>query len=181
MIQSYGIFRHNQTPKVLYPSIDLSQFDLQTSGVHKLLPNIKNSDVVITSLNRYERKKDIPLALRACSLIDLSNVVLVIAGGYDERVIENVEHHMELVQQSEKLKVKAIFLLSISNDERISLLKRTDILLYTPQNEHFEIVPLEAMYMRCTVIACNSGGPLESVVNGKTGYLIPPQPEAWAD
>ena len=58
---------------------------------------MKDSDVVITSLNRYERKKDIPLALKACSLIDLSKVVLVIAGGYDERVIENVEHHMELV------------------------------------------------------------------------------------
>ena len=58
---------------------------------------MKDSDVVITSLNRYEIKKDIPLALKACSLIDLSKVVLVIAGGYDERVIENGEHHMELV------------------------------------------------------------------------------------
>jgi len=34
--------------------------------------------------------------------------------------------------------------------------------------------------MKCTVIACNSGGPLESIVNGVTGYLLPPDPEAWA-
>jgi len=37
------------------------------------------------------------------------------------------------------------------------------------------------MYMRCTVLACNSGGPLESIVSGVTGYLLPPDPEAWAN
>jgi alpha-1,3/alpha-1,6-mannosyltransferase len=37
------------------------------------------------------------------------------------------------------------------------------------------------MYMNCTVIACNSGGPLESIVDKKTGYLLPPDPEVWAD
>jgi len=35
------------------------------------------------------------------------------------------------------------------------------------------------MYMECTVIACNSGGPLESIVHGKTGFLLPPEPEQW--
>jgi alpha-1,3/alpha-1,6-mannosyltransferase len=59
-------------------------------------------------------------------------VVLVVAGGYDERVIENVEHHLELVALSQKLNLKVIFLRSISNEERISLLKRTNIMLYTP-------------------------------------------------
>lgn len=61
------------------------------------------------------------------------------------------------------------------------MLQRTDILLYTPQNEHFGIVPLEAMYMGCTVIACNSGGPLESIVHGETGFLLPPEPSLWTD
>lgn len=35
------------------------------------------------------------------------------------------------------------------------------------------------MYMECTVIACNSGGPLESIVHGETGYLLEPEPEVW--
>ena len=59
----------------------------------------KESDVIITSLNRYERKKDIPLAIKACAGLK-SPVTLVIAGGYDERVLENVEHHLELVNLS---------------------------------------------------------------------------------
>jgi len=39
----------------------------------------------------------------------------VIAGGYDERVLENVEHHLELVNLSQKLGVKTVFLRSISS------------------------------------------------------------------
>ncbi|TXH61693.1 MAG: glycosyltransferase, partial [Thiothrix sp.] len=31
--------------------------------------------------------------------------------------------------------------------------------LYTPEKEHFGIVPIEAMFNNAPVIACNSGGP----------------------
>jgi len=44
--------------------------------------------------------------------------------------------------------------------------------LYTPENEHFGIVPVEAMYCRTPVIACNSGGPKESISKNQTGFLL---------
>ena len=47
-------------------------------------------------------------------------------------------------------------------------------MIYTPQNEHFGIVPLEAMARGCPVVACNSGGPLETVVHTETGFLSDP-------
>ncbi len=53
------------------------------------------------------------------------------------------------------------------------------MLLYTPENEHFGIVPVEAMYMGNIVIACNSGGPLETVDHEKTGFLLSPNTEDW--
>jgi len=52
-------------------------------------------------------------------------------------------------------------------------LRRSIALLYTPSNEHFGIVPLEAMYLKKPVIAVDSGGPRETVVNGVTGFLCP--------
>ena len=70
---------------------------------------------------------------------------------------------------------------SISNDQRLLLLENTKVLLYTPENEHFGIVPVEAMHIGCVVIACNSGGPLESVDDGNTGFLIRPSTELWGE
>jgi alpha-1,3/alpha-1,6-mannosyltransferase len=52
--------------------------------------------------------------------------------------------------------------------------------VYTPQNEHFGIVPLEAMAAARPVIAVNSGGPRESVLDQETGMLCEPTPAAFA-
>ena len=43
--------------------------------------------------------------------------------------------------------------------------------VYTPENEHFGIVPIEAMASARPVLAAMSGGPMESIVDGETGYL----------
>lgn len=45
--------------------------------------------------------------------------------------------------------------------------------------EHFGIVPLEAMACCTAVIAVASGGPLETVVHGKTGMLCDQTPESF--
>lgn len=48
------------------------------------------------------------------------------------------------------------------------------------QDEHFGIVPLEAMAAQKPVIACNSGGPVETIKNGETGFLCDPTPKDFA-
>jgi alpha-1,3/alpha-1,6-mannosyltransferase len=48
------------------------------------------------------------------------------------------------------------------------------------QNEHFGLVPLEAMAAQRPVVACASGGPKESVVHGVTGFLCDPTPASFA-
>ena len=68
--------------------------------------------MIVTSLNRYERKKNIKLALDSYARFlklkgSASGIakdsVLVIAGGYDERLMENVEHFLELFKHAHKL------------------------------------------------------------------------------
>lgn len=54
-------------------------------------------------------------------------------------------------------------------------------MLYTPQREHFGIVPLEAMAAGRPIIAVNSGGPMESVRDGETGFLCRPTFTAFAE
>ena len=104
------------------------------------------------------------------------------AGGYDDRVVENKEHYLELRTLAERLEVSdnVTFVRSFTDSEKLSLLSACTALIYTPSNEHFGICPLEAMYMERPVIAVNSGGPLETVIDGKTGFLCEPTPEAFA-
>lgn len=176
-------------PAVLYPSLNIVSFD---SAIPEKLDDIvpQGKKFIFLSINRYERKKNLTLALEALVKLrgrltsqDWDKVHLIIAGGYDERVLENVQHYQELkqvVQQSD-LGQYVTFLRSCSDKQKISLLRGCTCVLYTPSNEHFGIVPLEAMYMQCPVIAVNSGGPLESVVHSVTGFLCDPDPEHFSE
>ena len=110
-------------------------------------------------------------------------VHLIIAGGYDERVIENVDYYKELLILSNKLvpcNSTVTFLKSPNDGVKTMLLRNCHTLLYTPDREHFGIVPLEAMYCGLPVIAVNSGGPLETVKDNETGYLCPQDAEEFA-
>lgn len=160
-------------PTVLYPSLNTKYFD--STVVTDFDSNdlkLSSDSVVFLSINRFERKKNIPLALNAfkelekhLSKTNFERCHIVIAGGYDKRVIENVEHFEELEKLADKLEIKekCTMLQSPSDKFKLWLLQRCDALLYTPSNEHFGIVPIEAMYMKKPVIACNSGGPTETV------------------
>ena len=43
------------------------------------------------------------------------------------------------------------------------------------------ITILQAMYLETPVIAVNDGGPLESVKDSETGFLLPQDSDKWAD
>ncbi|XP_066584754.1 alpha-1,3/1,6-mannosyltransferase ALG2 isoform X2 [Prorops nasuta] len=175
--------RIKKKTEVLYPSIDTDCFDKTiTSSLEKVLNmRLPRDSFVILSINRYERKKNVNLAIETVAILkeflteeEYNKVYLIVAGGYDKRVEENVEYYLELIQLADELHVteKIHFLRSPSDKDKISLLKHCNVLIYTPANEHFGIVPLEAMYMGKPVIAHSSGGPKESIINNKTGYLI---------
>jgi glycosyltransferase involved in cell wall biosynthesis len=60
----------------------------------------QSKPLVLLSLNRFERKKNIALSIKALAAVlkkqredkQSTNVQLYIAGGYDPRLAENVEH-----------------------------------------------------------------------------------------
>ncbi|KAG9247131.1 hypothetical protein BJ878DRAFT_219748 [Calycina marina] len=182
--------------QILYPCVDTKPKQLPED----IVAAWKGLDILL-SINRFEKKKDIALAIKAYAGLGAEGrkgVRLVLAGGYDHRVQENVTYHQELVDLAEGLKLKTattktivtalnipldidvLFLLSVPSTLKDMLLNTAKLLIYTPSNEHFGIVPLEAMLVGLPVLAANTGGPLETVVHGKTGWLCPPgDVEAW--
>ncbi|KAF2395629.1 UDP-Glycosyltransferase/glycogen phosphorylase, partial [Trichodelitschia bisporula] len=175
----------DRKPRVVYPCVDTKNTPESTGH---LWPNTR----VLLSINRFERKKDIGLAIRAFARLseaERTNTRLVIAGGYDARVPENVQYHNELAALAESLRlahatartivsaqaipanIQVLFLLSVPSGLKATLLASARLLVYTPRNEHFGIVPLEAMLAGVPVLSANEGGPTETVVEGETGWL----------
>ena len=146
----------------------------------------------------------------------LSNFFTFRAGGYDPRLEDNVQALSNLVSAASSHSLtyniisphhipssasallprivpsdpRVLFLLNFTTAQRSALLlsQSTLALLYTPANEHFGIVPIEAMACGLPVLACNSGGPTESIVSSpphspveRTGWLRDPVPEIWAE
>lgn len=172
-------------PQVLYPPLNLEEQDKNAASAEELTDVIRADEQLLLSINRFERKKNIGLAIRTFAALPKElqqKARLVLAGGYDERLPENVDHAVELQKLAEELGVKERVhqMWSISSTMKAGLLKKASCLLYTPDREHFGIVPVEAMYARVPVLAVNTGGPTESIVDGETGYLRPPEPDAWA-
>ncbi|KAK2641811.1 hypothetical protein Ddye_023574 [Dipteronia dyeriana] len=163
-------------PAVLYPAVNVDQFGKPHSYKLNFL-----------SINRFERKKNIDLAVSAFAMLqtlegdvlknhNLADVTLTIAGK------ENVEYLEELKSIAERSRVpsRVNFITSCSTAERNVLLSQCLCVLYTPKDEHFGIVPLEAMAAHKPVIACNSGGPVETVKNEVSGFLCDPTPEEFS-
>ncbi|KAK3344373.1 mannosyltransferase [Lasiosphaeria hispida] len=176
--------------KVVYPCVNT-----RTPPADEVTPLPWKAAGVILSINRFERKKDIGLAIRAFAGLPLARrhgAKLLVAGGYDHRVPENVAYHGELVALADSLSLKnatsatlisalghdddvdVLFLLSVPNRLKEALLRSATLLVYTPSHEHFGIVPLEAMLRGVPVLAANNGGPTETVVDGVTGWLRDP-------
>ncbi|KAG0619413.1 hypothetical protein M758_4G138000 [Ceratodon purpureus] len=183
-------------PAVLYPAVNVNQFDTSLDNPPDLafLPGFPVDGHTFLSINRFERKKNIALAISAFATLvrkqedsQLTSVSrqlvrLIVAGGYDPRLAENREYLQELktLAVEEGVAEQVIFLPSCSTSQRNALLAACICVLYTPMNEHFGIVPLEAMAAQRPVVACNSGGPKESVQHAKTGYLCEPTPGSFA-
>ena len=185
--------------EIVYPCVDVSP-PKESKEENDLEWRDKN---IILSINRFEEKKNIELAIKAFAGLPRrarEGVRLVVAGGYDKRVQENVIYHQDLLLLAEKLGLKTastgnivtalsmpddvdvLFLMSVPKALKDALLKSARLLVYTPSNEHFGIVPLEAMLVGTPVLAANTGGPLETVVDGETGWLRDPEDtDKWTE
>lgn len=160
--------------EILYPALDLKKFENSDSVKCGLLDDVPRMKSIVLSINRYERKKNVKLAIQAVAKLPFERrPYLIIAGGYDPREQENVTYKKELEECAESLKIASSvkFCTNITDGEKVGLLGGADCLIYTPMNEHFGIVPLEAMACGTPVVAMKSGGPLETVPSS-TGLLV---------
>ena len=169
-------------PEVLHPSVDLARF-----APGRTPPSACHTVAVI---GRLVEGKNVALAIDALATVrarlapqTFAVLRLVIAGGYDARLRDCRDTVAALQAQAAALGLAGQVEIRRSPDdaELQALLARSRAVLYTPAQEHFGYVPLEAMAAGRPVVAVDAGGPTETVVDGATGFLRPPTAAAFAD
>ena len=122
-------------------------------------------------------QKNVELAIDAMALAVENGLdaELVVAGAVDRK---SVPYLAALRERAEGLPVRLVT--DPTDNELAELYRSCQALLFTPRNEDWGIVPLEAMAAGAPVMAVDNGGPRESVLDTVTGWLLPPMPAAFA-
>lgn len=64
------------------------------------------------------------------------------------------------------------FVGEVTDEEKLSLMQNAKAFLFAAEDEDFGITPVEAMGVGTPVVAYKSGGPKESIIDGKTGIFF---------
>ena len=135
----------------------------------------RNGEHRILSLGRLVERKGVETTVRA--LPEVPGAELVIAGGGD--AIADAElARLTVVAQACGVRDRVHLVGQIAREDVPALLRSADVVVSVPWYEPFGMVPLEAMACGVPVVASAVGGHLDTVLDGRTGALVPPRDPA---
>lgn len=141
---------YRKDAKIIYPPVEIPEVKLP----------IKKDNYYLIG-GRVSRHKGHDIAIKAFTKLGLP---LKVFGGtfasygldqFKKEAGENVE-----------------FLGEVTDSQKWELMKKAKAFVFPSDNEDFGIVPVEAMAFGTPVIALGVGGPLETIIDGKTGLFF---------
>jgi glycosyltransferase involved in cell wall biosynthesis len=149
-----------RTSSIVYPPVDVARYRFASVGDFWL------------SVNRLSHEKRIGLQVDAFRAMPDERLVVVGAAqmGVDA----------EKLMRTLRPPANVEFLGEIDEARLLELYATCRGLVATALDEDFGLAPVEAMASGKPVVAVDEGGYRESVVHGKTGWLVPPVPAAIA-
>ena len=173
--------------EILHPGVRIPA--RRAKGTRYRIAGMADDAMVLLCIGRFDPRKNLTLAVQALAALRtrmtpgaFARLQLVFIGRLDSRLPEARETLAGLANEAHtwNLKRQVFFVNSPSAADQAAWLDRALVVIHTAETEHFGLVPLEAMAAGRPVIAVNRGGPLETVVVGRTGLLCEPTPEAFA-
>lgn len=140
---------YGRNAKVIYPPIDTSKFKFKKFG-----------DFFLT-IARLHPAKRVDLIARAFTKIPHKKLIIVGNGPEKGKI-------SEIIKNSKNIQLLG----EVSEEKLIDLYSSCLATIYMPAHEDFGLIPLEGMASGKACIAVNEGGCKETVIKGKTGYLI---------
>ena len=147
------------TVEVIYPGVDTEGYTPKEGT--------RAPEPVFSYLGRLKKYKGVHLVIRAFAAMKHPTATLEIAGAGDYR------GKLEALADSLDLGARVRFLGRIDEAEKLSLLRRSWALVFASPKEGWGITNLEAAACGTPVVASNSPGIRESVLDGESGFLVP--------
>ncbi len=157
---------------LIYPILNINQFNkskLSNFSLYKHL-GLKKNQKIVFALGLSHHMKG------ARELILIFNIIhqkipdlILLIGGWISR--SNYRLLKRTISKCNLLSNMIIFYGSIESDKLKYFYKESSLTLYTAIDEPFGLIPLESMIYGTPVIAFK-GGPSETIINGKTGYVV---------
>lgn len=162
-----GGLRRGDDMLVAYPGVAASAIRGQgPMGDYFFLPGrimwTKNIELAIDAHHRYRAEG--------------GTLRLVIAGMVDRK---SKGYFAELHERAANIPT-VTFETEVSDARMRELYEGCRAVLVSAFNEDYGLTPIEGMACGKPTVAVDRGGPRESVVDGVTGYLVEPEPEAFA-
>jgi len=157
---------YGKKAQFVYPGVDCKRF--KPSKPH-------GCDFL--AVTRLHAAKRVDVCIKAMALIkdESPNARLRIAGeGPERKKLESLARTLGLEQ-------RVSFLGAISERQLLDEYERAYAICYLPKREPFGLVPLEAGAAGKPVIAVDEGGCKETVLSGKTGFLVKPAEQKVAE
>ena len=130
-------------------------------------PNARSGVPLFSYLGRLKRYKRVDIVIRAFAQLDASSARLEIAGKGDDR--ERLERLVSKLNMEDRVR----FLGYITEAEKRELLRRSWATVLASPKEGWGISNLESAACGTPVVAADSPGIRESVIDGDTGFLVP--------
>jgi D-inositol-3-phosphate glycosyltransferase len=179
------IFRvASQKVAVIPLGVDLERFQPATATERanaRARHRIPASERVILAIGRIEPLKGLDILIRSLAqMSDRKDVGVYIIGG-DERATPEIDRLVAIAKQ-EGVADAVHFLGSRPHEDLPDYYHAADIVALPSFYESFGLVAVEAMAAGVPVVASRVGGLASTVVDGRTGYLIPWRcPEPFAE
>ena len=181
-----GNFLPPERVQVIVPGVDSDQFHpaVDDSPVRERL-SIGPDVPLVGMIARFQRVKghDIFQAMARRVTAELPAARFVVAGENVFGVAKDEAYKREMLAaaQTDPLLRERLTYLGFWEDAR-QVIAACDVVVCPSRFESLGMVHLESMAMARPVVSMNNGGPAETVVDGETGFLVPPEdPQALAD
>jgi len=140
---------YNKKSKIIYPPIEPYKFKFKKFGDFYL------------SVSRLYPEKRISLIARTFTKLPQKKLIIVGDGPEKNKILKIINNNKNIQ-----------LLVDVNDEELVNLYSNCLAVIYMPIDEDFGLVPLESMASGKACISADEGGCKETIIDGKTGFLI---------